>query len=225
LTPAVLDLDWVETEKRIVRFISDYVKESKAKGIVLGLSGGIDSSTVAALSSQAIGGHRVLGVMLPERETYNAKDTKLARIVAEKFGLKTKTIDITNTLQAFYDSAPIFDPADKAPTTFPELTALTKLFAELAVFTALFTADGVVPRADAAVSLTPGIPVADAKAPNGLLLLNHSKGGLPCLRILDMTATYSFARMGTKKIKMPIKNGLKIEPKRRPHFLKISCAI
>jgi NAD+ synthase len=100
-------------EKRIARFIKDYVEKSKAKGVVLGLSGGIDSSTVAALSAQAVGGHKVLGVMLPERETYNVKDIKYARLVAEKFGLKTETIDITNTLQAFYNSTPIFDPADK----------------------------------------------------------------------------------------------------------------
>ena len=113
LTTAVLDSDWSEVEKRIARFIKDYVEKSKAKGVVLGLSGGIDSSTVAALSAQAVGGHKVLGVMLPERETYNVKDIKYARLVAEKFGLKTETIDITNTLQAFYNSTPIFDPADK----------------------------------------------------------------------------------------------------------------
>jgi NAD+ synthase len=111
--PAVLDLDWSEVEKRITRFIKDYVEKSEAEGIVLGLSGGIDSSTVAALSAQAIGGHKVLGVMLPEKETHNVTDIKYARLVAEEFGLKTETIDITNTLQAFYDSTPVFDSADK----------------------------------------------------------------------------------------------------------------
>ena len=113
LAPAVLDSEWPEVEKRIAKFIKDYVEKSKAKGVVLGLSGGIDSSTVAALSAQAVGGHKVLGIMLPERETYNVKDIKYARLVAEKFGLKTETIDITNTLQAFYNSTPIFDTADK----------------------------------------------------------------------------------------------------------------
>jgi len=111
--PAVLDLDWSEAEKRITRFIKDYVEKSEAEGIVLGLSGGIDSSTVAALSAQAIGGHKVLGVMLPEKETHDVTDIKYARLVAEEFALKTETIDITNTLQAFYDSTPVFDPADK----------------------------------------------------------------------------------------------------------------
>lgn len=61
LAPSVLELDWSETEKRIKRFIKQYVENSGADGIVLGLSGGVDSSTTAALSSLAIGGDRVLG--------------------------------------------------------------------------------------------------------------------------------------------------------------------
>jgi len=112
LTPIVLNLDWQEVETKIKRFIKDYVQKSGAKGIVLGLSGGIDSCTVAALSALGIGGDRVLGLILPEKETYNAKDVEHAKLVAEKFGFKTKTVDITSTLKAFYTSIPIFDPSD-----------------------------------------------------------------------------------------------------------------
>jgi len=113
LTSSVLELDWVEVETKITRFIKDYVLKSKAKGIVLGLSGGIDSSTVAALSAKAIGGNNVLGLMLPEKETYNPKDIEHAKIVAEKFGLKTEIIDITPVLEAFRKSMPIFDDKDR----------------------------------------------------------------------------------------------------------------
>jgi len=113
LTSSVLELDWVEVETKITRFIKDYVLKSKAKGIVLGLSGGIDSSTVAALSAKAIGGNNVLGLMLPEKETYNPKDIEHAKIVAEKFGLKTEIIDITPVLEAFRKSMPIFDDRDR----------------------------------------------------------------------------------------------------------------
>jgi NAD+ synthase len=113
LTPSVLELDWAEVETKITRFIKDYVLKSKAKGIVLGLSGGIDSSTVAALSAKAIGGNNVLGLMLPEKETYNPKDIEHAKIVAEKFGLKTEIIDITPVLEAFRKSMPIFDDRDR----------------------------------------------------------------------------------------------------------------
>jgi len=113
LKPSVLNLDFQEVEIKIKRFIKDYVEKSKVKGIVLGLSGGIDSSTAAALSALAIGGDKVLGLILPEKETYNAKDVKQAKLVAKKFGFKTKTIDITSTLETFYKSIPEFDPTDK----------------------------------------------------------------------------------------------------------------
>jgi NAD+ synthase len=113
LTSSVLELDWAEVETKITRFIKDYVLKSKAKGIVLGLSGGIDSSTVAALSAKAIGGNNVLGLMLPEKETYNPKDIEHVKIIAEKFGLKTEIIDITPVLEAFRKSMQIFDDKDR----------------------------------------------------------------------------------------------------------------
>jgi len=112
LTPFILNLDWKEVETKIKRFIIDYVENIEAKGVVLGLSGGIDSCTVAALSALAIGGDKVLGLMLPEKETYNAKDTEHAKLVAKKFGFKTEMIDITPTLESFFKAIPIFAPSD-----------------------------------------------------------------------------------------------------------------
>src|SRR3990170_125818 len=113
LPPSVLDLNLPEVEMRIRRFIKEYVENAGADGIVLGLSGGIDSGTIAALSSLAIGGDRVIGLMLPEKETINSKDIEDAKFVAEKFGLKTQLCDITTVLESFYKSIPIFDPADR----------------------------------------------------------------------------------------------------------------
>ena len=113
LTPSVLELDLPEVEKRITRFIKEYVEKSGADGIVLGLSGGVDSNTIAALSSLSIGGERVMGLLLPEQETYNQKDISDAMTVADKFGLKTQVCDITPVLESFYETIPIFDHADK----------------------------------------------------------------------------------------------------------------
>ena len=113
LSSSILELDWQEVQVRIERFIRDYVKKSEAKGIVLGLSGGIDSCTVAALSALAIGGKRVLGLQLPEKETRGAMDIKHSTLVAKKFGFKTETIDITPVLQVFYKSFRTFDPSDE----------------------------------------------------------------------------------------------------------------
>ena len=113
LTPSVLELDLPEVEKRIKRFIKEYVENAGADGIVLGLSGGIDSGTVAAMSSLSVGGSRVTGLMLPEKETYNSKDIDDAKFVAKKFCLKTQVCNITPVLEGFYNTIPIFDRADK----------------------------------------------------------------------------------------------------------------
>ena len=102
-----------EVKRRITRFIDDYVEKSGATGIVIGLSGGVDSNTIAALSSLSIGGDRVLGLMLPEQETYNQRDIRDATTVSEKFGLKTQVCDISPVLENFYKSIPIFDHADR----------------------------------------------------------------------------------------------------------------
>jgi NAD+ synthase len=113
LKPVVLDLDWSDIENRLRRFIKGYIDSSGASGVVLGLSGGVDSATIAALSALAIGGDRVLGLMLPEEETYSSWDVGDAKVVAEKFGLKTQTCDISPALEGFYKSIPIFAPKDK----------------------------------------------------------------------------------------------------------------
>jgi NAD+ synthase len=113
LTKDTLKLDLPTTATRIKRFIKDYIQKTKAKGTVIGLSGGIDSSTASALAALAIGGQKVTALNMPEKETYNETDIQHAKKVAKKFGFKLETIDITPILEAYYKSLLIFDPNDK----------------------------------------------------------------------------------------------------------------
>ena len=113
LTPSLLEIDFSEAQKRICRFIKEYVENAGAKGIVLGLSGGIDSGTIAALSSLAIGGENVLGLMLPEKENFNQKDIDDAKFVAEQFHLETQVCDISDALSGIYGAIPVFDQTDR----------------------------------------------------------------------------------------------------------------
>lgn len=112
LTPSLLEIDFDESQKRICRFIKEYVENADAKGIVLGLSGGVDSATIAALSSLAIGGEKVLGLILPEKEMFNQNDIDDARVIADQFHLKTQICDITPSIEATYKTIPVFDQAD-----------------------------------------------------------------------------------------------------------------
>jgi len=113
LVPSVLEFNLTEVEKRIRRFIKEYVEKAGADGIVLGISGGIDSGTVAALSSLSIGGDKVIGLILPEEETYNSQDIYDAKLIAKKFGFKTQICDITPVLESFYKTISIFDEEDR----------------------------------------------------------------------------------------------------------------
>ena len=113
LTPSSLEIDYSETQKRICRFIKEYVENAGAKGIVLGLSGGIDSATIAALSSLALGGENVLALMLPEKENFNQQDTDDAKTIAALFNVQTQLCDMTDALSGIYRGIPVFDQSDR----------------------------------------------------------------------------------------------------------------
>jgi len=69
----------------------------KKRGAVVGISGGIDSSVVAALCVRAIGAGKVLGVMMPEKDSVSESKT-LAIELAEKFGFETVVEELTGGL-------------------------------------------------------------------------------------------------------------------------------
>ncbi len=113
LTSDALKLDLPSVENRIKRFVKDYVEKCGAEGVVLGVSGGLDSSATAALASLSLGGHKVLGIAMPEEETYDVTDIQHAKLLAKKFGFNLQIVDISSTLKACFQSLPIYDAADK----------------------------------------------------------------------------------------------------------------
>lgn len=66
----------------------------KKSGTVVGISGGIDSSVVAALCVRALGPERVLGVMMPEKDS-SPESEQLALLLAKRFGFEAIREDIT----------------------------------------------------------------------------------------------------------------------------------
>lgn len=86
-------VDWDPTIRETVDFIKRIVNEARADGVVVGLSGGVDSSLVAALSVRALGKQRVLGIMLPMTFT-PANDIQDAKELARLLGIRTEYIPI-----------------------------------------------------------------------------------------------------------------------------------
>lgn len=81
----------------IVDWIKTYVKNSGAKGVVIGNSGGKDSAVVIALCVKALGKDNVLTVALP-CSSIN-QDLKDANLVANTFGVKMLTIDLSSVFE------------------------------------------------------------------------------------------------------------------------------
>jgi NAD+ synthase len=80
-------------KNKIVHWIQRQVKQARAKGIVMGLSGGLDSSVVAALVKKAVGKRRFLALILPCQT--QLQDIQDARLVAKRLGIKTNTVDLS----------------------------------------------------------------------------------------------------------------------------------
>ena len=89
-----------ETVTRLERLLTTHQEETGARHLIVGMSGGLDSSVTAALCARALGGKRVLGISLPERETRNNKALEDARLVASKYRILFKIINITPIVEA-----------------------------------------------------------------------------------------------------------------------------
>jgi NAD+ synthase len=96
----VLKIDAAAETHRIGEAVKDQVQNQlRRRGVVLGLSGGIDSSVTAALCVRALGAKSVFGVLMPERDS-EADSTRLGRLVADQLGIETVLEDIAPILDA-----------------------------------------------------------------------------------------------------------------------------
>jgi NAD+ synthase len=100
LSRSLLKVDCAREVAAITQGLQETVlRRFKRRGAVLGLSGGVDSSVVAALAVEAFGKSRVLGLLMPERDS--SEDTlPLSRMVAEHLGIPVVHEDITSMLDA-----------------------------------------------------------------------------------------------------------------------------
>ena len=102
LSPNVsLDLLHIDAEQATTTILaaieSAVVQRMRKRGVVVGLSGGVDSSVCAALCARALGPECVLGLLMPERES-SADTLTLGRLAAESFGIPSVLEDITSVL-------------------------------------------------------------------------------------------------------------------------------
>ncbi|RUR85100.1 NAD+ synthase [Chlorogloeopsis fritschii PCC 9212] len=89
-----------EIWQALVLGVQDYVRKCGFSKVVLGLSGGVDSSLVAAIATAALGKENVFGVLMPS--PYSSEHSiQDALALAENLGIKTTTLPIRNLMQAY----------------------------------------------------------------------------------------------------------------------------
>ena len=89
-----------KTKDDIVKFIQSKVSEAKTDGIVVGLSGGIDSTLIAYLACEAVGKENVFGIIMPSTTT-PTEDKLHGCSIAQGLGIDYKEIAIDSILNEF----------------------------------------------------------------------------------------------------------------------------
>ena len=125
----------------VVQHLQDFIHKQvydnfRKRGIVIGISGGIDSAISAKLCCNAIGKENVLGIILPEKES-NPQSQEFAKKYCEKLGIKYEIEDITSIL----DSSEIYQIREKiVKKYFPDYNQSCKY---RIVFSENFDSDGL----------------------------------------------------------------------------------
>ncbi len=99
ISPASLKIDAAGAAAVIRPFIRDKMVALRRTGIVVPVSGGLDSSVTAALCVDAVGSDKVVGLMLPEKQG-NPEASRFGRQIAEYLKIRTETINISPMLRA-----------------------------------------------------------------------------------------------------------------------------
>ena len=126
LREELLSLNFDKTIEDTVNFIRDIFKESGVSGVVLGLSGGVDSSLAATLCVQALGAEKVLGVLMPTYFTPE-EDVKDAYSLAEMLGIETLRVNISGIVDSFSKAIGARKSDPKMKMSFANLRARIRM--------------------------------------------------------------------------------------------------
>ena len=109
-TPPALPLNPELLHRLLVGFLRDEVQKTGTKRVVLGISGGVDSSLVAMLAAEALGPANVLGIRMPYRLS-SKESLEHADLVVAASGIESMQIEITPQIDAYFERFPDADAA------------------------------------------------------------------------------------------------------------------
>jgi NAD+ synthase len=104
----LLKINAAFVEKVLVRFIKEELSKFNFRKAVLGLSGGLDSATCAALAARALQPQNILALIMPYGKAFR-KDARDAENLAAELGIISRTIDISPQVDAYFKAFPTAD--------------------------------------------------------------------------------------------------------------------
>ena len=122
----LLTINFEEVVSEIERFIKRVVNEANASGVVVGLSGGVDSSLTATLCVRALGADKVLGILMPTSFTPK-EDVEDAYELAEMLKINTKRVDIDGIFKAFLEAMKVSETDPMMKMAFANLRARIRM--------------------------------------------------------------------------------------------------
>ena len=119
--------DAAATRDRMVEEIKKLASQQGFSRVVIGISGGKDSSVAAAVCVKALGKDRVIGVLMPQGEQ---ADIAYSRLLVDTLGIKSYTINIGDTVSTFMNElSKHMEPSEQARVNTPARVRMTTLYA------------------------------------------------------------------------------------------------
>jgi NAD+ synthase len=123
----VVDIDYGWIEGYLRRFIESELRESSRGGYVIGLSGGLDSSTTLALAVRSIGGEKVLALVMPDPEVTPEADVEDAVSLARALNVRYNVINIAPIVDAYKGAIPVYESEEKDKVPLGNLRARIRM--------------------------------------------------------------------------------------------------
>jgi NAD+ synthase len=123
----VVDIDYGWIEGHLRGFIESELRESSRGGYVIGLSGGLDSSTTLALAVRSIGREKVLALVMPDPEVTPEADVEDAVSLARALNVRYNVINIAPIVDAYKGAIPVYESEEKDKVPLGNLRARIRM--------------------------------------------------------------------------------------------------